>query len=114
MKKVMMFAISAFMFFVANPIFSDTVTFAKRYFVDRASIVGEIYSSGDNKGDKIQIRMVIGGPFGLKIKFSCEDKWDWGKVARASKSIRKYINEKDDINPIKMLSEAGLSGCKRK
>jgi len=46
------------------------------------------------------------------IEISCEDKWDWEKVGKASNAIATYINKNNDIELIKMLKGAGLSNCK--
>ena len=112
MKHVCILIISSWLCLViSTPVFSEMVSIGKRYFIDRENISGQLYSSGEKKGKKIQADIKVGGMSGWTIKVSCDDQWDWKKVEKATKKIRVYINNKDDINPLEMLIDAGLSGC---
>jgi len=90
--------------------FAEMVTFGGTLFVDRSSIVGRLYIGKDNN---IAVKIYAGhGLNEFGANFICSDKWNEDKVIRATRSIADYINSNNDINPFKMLSHVGLSGCK--
>jgi len=94
-------------FLISSPSYAEIVVFAKKYFVDRTLINGELQKY---KGSKVQVNIYIGN---FVMTFRCDSKWNLEQVARASNSIRNYINRNDDIDPLKMLADAGLSGCNK-
>jgi hypothetical protein len=111
--------VSLFVFGFAYISHAEIVVFAKRYFIERTTIRGQLYNTGPNAGDKVHVQIIAGttglagmaGQFvgAYTIDFNCNDKWDWDKVEKAASSIAQYINKNNTIDPIKMLSEAGLS-----
>ena len=89
---------------------AEMITFAGTLFVDRSSIVGRLYKGKD---DNIAVKIYAGhGLSDFESNFNCTDKWQEEKVIKATRSIADYINDNKDIDPFKMLSHAGLSGCK--
>jgi len=111
MKKYAISFITILIAFVmTKPIYAETVAFAeveRMYFVERSTIEGEL-SKG--RGNKIQVGIKAGPSRWLY--FICEEIWNLGKVERATKSMAGYINSRQYIEPIEMLSKAGLSGCR--
>ena len=90
--------------------FAEMVTFGGTLFVDRSSIIGRLYKGKD---ENIAVKIYAGhGLSDFESTFSCTDKWQEEKVIRATRSIADYINSKREIDPFKMLSHAGLAGCK--
>jgi len=108
MKKHLLFCATLLLtFLISSPSYAEIVVVAKRYFVDRSLIYGEL---SRYTGDRVQVDINIGKAVML---FRCDNKWNLDQVARASTYIRNYINQHDDIDPLKMLSNAGLLGCKK-
>ncbi len=96
--------------FTANLALAEIVTFGGSLFVDRSSIVGRLYIGKDNH---IAVKINAGhGLSDFEANFTCADKWEEEKVIKATRSIADYINNNKDIDPFKMLSHAGLSGCR--
>jgi len=106
-KYILLCATLLLTFQISNPSYAEIVVFAKRYFVDRTLINGELQKY---TGSKVQVNIYIGKSV---MMFRCDSKWNLEQVARASNRIRNYINQNDDIDPLKMLAEAGLLGCKK-
>ncbi len=91
---------------------AEMITFGGTLFVDRSSIVGRLFMGKDNN---ITVRIYAGhGLSDFEAIFYCQDKWQEEKVIKVTRSIADYINNNNnkDIDPFKMLSHAGLSGCK--
>lgn len=102
-------------FIIADSVLAEMVTFSGRWIVDRSNITSVLSPVRETPSSKDKIRVIIHvvpGISGWEFRFSCEDNWDFEKVKSASKSIANYINKNNDIDPFKMLSDAGLSGCK--
>lgn len=94
----------------ANFAFAEMITFGGTLFVDRSSIVGRLYIGKDNN---IAVKIYAGhGLSEFGANFICSDKWNEEKVIKATRNIADYINNNKEINPFKMLSNAGLAGCK--
>ena len=94
----------------ANFAFAEMITFGGTLFLDRSSIVGRLYIGKDNH---IAVKIYAGhGLSDFEANFICTDKWQEEKVIKSTRSIADYINTNNDIDPFKMLSHAGLSGCK--
>jgi hypothetical protein len=111
--KIRVFCIGLFLvtLIIANCAFAETVVFARRYVVDRSNIIVDFNAVQE----KIHVSLAFAsGMAAVEIKFSSEDKWDWEKVHNASKAVARYINKNSDIDPFKMLTEAGLTGLKLK
>ncbi len=104
-KHLLLCAAILLTFLISSPSYADIIVFAKRYFVDRSLINGELRKY---TGGKVQVDISIGKAVMI---FRCDNKWNLEKVAKASNSIRNYINQNDDIDPLKMLAKAGLLGC---
>jgi len=111
MKKWISYAVVLLWFLsAANFAFAEMVTFGGTLFVDRSSIVGRLYVGKENN---IAVKIHAGhGLSDFEANFICTDKWQDEKVIKTTRSIADYINENKDIDPFKMLSQAGLSGCK--
>jgi len=99
---------------------AEIVTFGKRFFADRSTIRGELYTTSKELGETIGVNVALGEPKVVTIsgvvtsfvlQFRCKDKWNWEKAEKAANSIAQHINKNNNIDPLKMLSEAGLSGC---
>jgi len=90
--------------------FAEMITFGGTLFADRSSIIGRLYMGKENY---IAVKIYAGhGLSDFEVNLICTDKWHEEKVIKATRSIADYINKNNDINPFKMLSNAGLSGCK--
>ncbi len=90
--------------------FAEMITFGGTLFVDRSSIVGRLYIGKDNH---IAVKIYVGhGLSEFEANFICTEKWHEEKVIKSTRSIADYINGNNDIDPFKMLTHAGLSGCK--
>lgn len=111
MKKSISYTIALLWFLsAANFTFAEMVTFGGTLFLDRSSIVGRLYIGKDNN---IAVKIRAGhGLSDFEANFICTDKWQEEKVIKATRSIADYINNNTDIDPFKMLSQAGLSGCR--
>ncbi len=108
MKRHLLFCATLLLtFLISSPSYAEIVVFAKKYFVDRSLINGEL---SRHTGDMVQVDIYIGKAVMI---FRCDNKWNLEKVARASNGIRNYINQHDEIDPLKMLSNAGLLSCKK-
>ena len=101
------------LFTVADSVFADMVTLGGMWIIDRSNILCRLYTEKPDYKILVMINLgfTINSP---KLTISCDDKFEQGKVEKASKSIANYINKNDDIDPLKMLSNAGLSNCKIK
>jgi len=94
----------------ANFALGEMVTFGGTLFVDPSSIIGRLYIGKDKN---IAVKIHVGhGLSDFESNFICTDKWQEQKVIKTTRSIADYINNNKTIGPFKMLSYAGLSGCK--
>ena len=94
----------------ADSAFAEMITFGGTLFADRSNIFGRLYLGKDHH---IAVKIYIGHGLGeFEANLTCTDKWHEEKVIKATRSIADYINKNNDIDPFKMLSSAGLSGCK--
>ncbi len=111
MKKSISYTIALLGFLsAANFAFAEMVTFGGTLFLDRSYIIGRLYIGKDNN---IAVKIYAGhGLSDFEANFICIDKWQEEKVIKATRGIADYINGNKDIDPFKMLSQAGLSGCK--
>ena len=110
MKSTIFTIILLWFLILSNFAFAEMVTFGGSIFLDRSAIVGRLYIAKDNN---IGVKIFAGhGLSDFSANFICSDKWNDEKVSKATRSISDYINNNSDINPFKMLSNAGLSGCK--
>ena len=48
------------------------------------------------------------------LNINCEDSWDGDKVQRAVVMIKNHMNATTDIQFLRVLTEAGLTGCRQK
>jgi len=113
-KKILYAAVFLMSFAIADSALSEMVTFGGIFVIDRSHIYIKLIQIREKTSDegKIQVNIILGmmGEAGWALR--CEDKWDYEKVKKASNSIATYINKNNDIEILKMLSNAGLSGCK--
>jgi len=109
MRKAIYVLIFFLFFGFANSVLAEMITFAPFYVIDRSQLFCSLYSQDQKIYVRFNIGITIGAP---ELAISCEDKWDWQKVPKILSSIANYINKNNEIDALKMLSSAGLSGLK--
>ncbi len=108
MKKIICASVFLLFFGFVNAAWADMITIYDgrgMYTVGNRSSAFLGFSVHSDKRNQIIVT------FGTE-PYLCQDKWDREKAHKAANSIANYIDKNNDIDILKMLSEAGLSGCR--
>ena len=111
MRKYLFCLVIGYLLFISVNCNAETVKLSDEYFGDRSMISGTVFSNGG----KIAVKINVGtGMAGWVLTFYTADKAEPDKIKNITKFISQYINKNNDIDPIKMLTEAGLTNVTEK
>jgi hypothetical protein len=88
----------------------DIISFGQRYFTDRSNIIGYLFRDQQTGGTNVEIK--IGGTASGSFLFKCQTPWNIDAVHKATHVIRIHLNTQDDVDPLRMLEQGGLGGCR--
>jgi len=115
MRKPALLAVCCILSFgiFASTLHAEIIAVEGRYFMDRSTLAGMFYSTGEAKGDQVVFKFCFGGvTTGYTRQYLCKEKWEWEKIQTATIKIAEYLRTEKSIDVQEMLKKVGFTPLK--